>query len=359
MQYKTDNVFESVWLGCALLSYERFMDFQSDKKQIDENSFWFRQAEIQNVAQNICHKTVQSARVGQWVNGDNSDSSYNYLRENGKLRRLTVPGEFQGIKEYPEYLANHKDGSNGYLSFDNDKQVSVDELVKWAMGVYVQIISGEVSHKEIPQLEDNIHPPERIITTTTISRKKPPFDLRVVLDEFMTTLKKGEIEIYNEFSLQLELAIFLRGKLGSHYNVQLERNVSFFGLNKSNFLKKEMDIVIFDQSKKERYCIELKFPVNGQFPEQMFSICKDIKFLEQLINVGFTECYELVVVDSHNFYNDRGGSDIYEMFRKNKVLAGKVVKPTGQMDEEFILDNEYRLEWANIVGNLKGLTIVV
>lgn len=106
--------------------------------------------------------------------------------------------------------------------------------------------------------------------------------------------------------------------------------------------------------------MELKFPVNGQFPEQMFSICKDIRFLEQLINAGLTECcYEIVVVNSHNFYNDEGGGDIYEMFRKNKVLTVKVVKPTGQMDEEFILDNDYQLEWVDIVGDLKGLTIVV
>lgn len=41
-----------------------------------------------------------------------------------------------------------------------------------------------------------------------------------------------------------------------------------------------MDIVIYNES--EKYAIELKYPQNGQYPEQMFSCVKDIKFMEEL-----------------------------------------------------------------------------
>lgn len=81
-----------------------------------------------------------------------------------------------------------------------------------------------------------------------------------------------KVEIYNEFSLQHELGMFLRKKLDSKYKVQFERNISYFfddtqsDLNyktkNQEFIKKEIDICIFDSSKNEKYAIELKFPNN-------------------------------------------------------------------------------------------------
>ena len=138
--------------------------------------------------------------------------------------------------------------------------------------------------------------------------------------DFLCKVKSGQIEIYNEFSVQFELAMFLRERLNKQYKIQLERNIVYFGLDRRDFLKKEMDIAIFNHSKSERYCIEIKFPNNGQYPEQMFSICKDIKFLEQLKEHGFTKTYELVIVSSNIYYINKGGGDIYDLFRKDKLL---------------------------------------
>lgn len=45
--------------------------------------------------------------------------------------------------------------------------------------------------------------------------------------------------------------------------------------------------MIFNHDKTEKYAIEIKFPTNGQYPEQMFIFCKDIKFLEELKNNDF------------------------------------------------------------------------
>jgi len=63
-----------------------------------------------------------------------------------------------------------------------------------------------------------------------------------------------------------------------------------------------MDIVIYTPDKIEKYCIELKFSTNGQYPEQMFSVCKDVKFLEQLMKSGFTGCYFMMFTNDKLFW---------------------------------------------------------
>jgi len=45
----------------------------------------------------------------------------------------------------------------------------------------------------------------------------------------MDMVEEGSVDIYNEFSLQHELGIFLREEL-SDYKVQFERNTKFFGI---------------------------------------------------------------------------------------------------------------------------------
>lgn len=56
------------------------------------------------------------------------------------------------------------------------------------------------------------------------------------LHRFMAEVSSGNIEIYNEFSIQFELAIFLRKVLPKEYKIQLERNIGYFGLEKGRFL---------------------------------------------------------------------------------------------------------------------------
>ncbi len=72
--------------------------------------------------------------------------------------------------------------------------------------------------------------------------------LEEILSEYMKHVIAGEIEVYNEFSLQHELGIFLREKLPG-YKVQFERNTRFVGI--SNTTKHEIDIVMLDEN--ERY----------------------------------------------------------------------------------------------------------
>ena len=121
-----------------------------------------------------------------------------------------------------------------------------------------------------------------------------------IISSFMKRIIAGEIEVYNEFSLQHELGIFLRDRL-TDYKVQFERNTRYFDI--SDTIKHEIDIVVFNDS--ERYAIELKYPLNGQYPEQMFAFIKDIKFMEELKQAGFSDTYCLTLVQDKKFFSGK------------------------------------------------------
>lgn len=173
--------------------------------------------------------------------------------------------------------------------------------------------------------------------------------MKHLLEEFMEQIALNKLEIYNEFSFQHELGIFLRAKLVDK-KIQFERNVSFFGLDKTQFTKREIDICIYDD-KEYIAAIELKFPRNGQIPEQMYSFCKDIKFLEELKNAVFKSTYFLAYTEDKYFFSgqDKG---IYSYFRSSKELSGVIKKPTGKKSESLSLEGRYFPTWKNV--NDKG-----
>lgn len=170
--------------------------------------------------------------------------------------------------------------------------------------------------------------------------------------------------VYNEFSLQHELGIFLRQQLGHQYKVQFERNVRYF--NNSNqetrleTEKKEIDIVIYNDN--ERYAIELKFPRNGQYPETMFSCIKDIKFMEEVQEIfGFTETFCVCLTNDSNFYEQKTKNDgIYQYFRKsNNLILGTIQKPTGDKNEFISLNRQHQIDWQELIGNYRHYIIKI
>jgi len=172
-----------------------------------------------------------------------------------------------------------------------------------------------------------------------------------IVGKFVEGVKCGQIEIYNEFSLQHEMGILLRSQCRNQ-KVQFERNVSFF-FRTGKFIKKEIDLAVFSPDKTTlSYAIELKFPRNGQYPEQMFSFCKDILFTEQLKKSGFKQTFLIIFADDPLFYsgNDDG---IYGYFRQKKKLSGSVQKPTGRKDEIIQLSGSYEVQWIPVSGDLK------
>ena len=171
--------------------------------------------------------------------------------------------------------------------------------------------------------------------------------LHTLLTEFVHLVGENQMEIYNEFSLQHELGIFLRSRLPD-YKVQFERNTSYFRIFRT--IKHEIDIVVFNDT--EKYAIELKFPQNGKYPEQMFSFVKDIRFMEQLKNSGFTNTYCMTLVYDRAFYQGPTQDGIYAYFRNGKPVGGTITKPTGAKNETVTLDYAYPIQWKHGGGKL-------
>lgn len=184
-------------------------------------------------------------------------------------------------------------------------------------------------------------------------------DLKGLIQQFFFLFESSEIEIYNEFSLQHELGIFLRNKLPG-YKIQFERNVSFF-TNDTDTIKKEIDISIFNEDKSEKFAIELKHPLNGQHPEQMYSFIKDIKFMEELKDRGFRKTAFVALVKDKPFYKGPKCTGIYKFFRNEYALYGKIYKPTGSLkNTEFIsLSRKHEFKWIDNVDGSKYFVIEI
>lgn len=171
------------------------------------------------------------------------------------------------------------------------------------------------------------------------------------VNKLCDVVSRGQIEIYNEFSLQHEIGIILRSQLPDE-KIQFERNVAYF-FTGGEFIKKEIDISVFTSDKsKLSFAIELKFPRNGQVPEQMVSFCKDILFAEQLKRSGFERSFLIIFADDPLFYSGNGDG-IYGYFRQNKKICGSIQKPTGLKDEIFKPSGSYQVQWRGIFDKLK------
>jgi hypothetical protein len=184
-------------------------------------------------------------------------------------------------------------------------------------------------------------------------------DLNRLIAKFFSYTEKESIEIYNEFSFQHELGIFLRKELDS-YKIQFERNVSYFSID-SKTIKKEIDISIFNNDKTEKYAIELKHPLNGQYPEQMYSFVKDIKFMEELKENGFKKNALVTLVSDRPFYEGRNNDGIYKCFREEYKVYGDIFKPTGpNKGKEFIsIKGDYSFTWQDLNGSRKYFVIEI
>ena len=151
--------------------------------------------------------------------------------------------------------------------------------------------------------------------------------IQAELKHFFSLLSQNQIEVYNEFSLQHELGIYLR---------------SVFTQHKIQF---EIDIVIYNEI--EKYAIELKYPLNGQYPEQMYSFVKDIKFCEELKENGFDATFCVTLVQDKNFYEGKRIDGIYSYFRSDNAINGIITKPTGTKKDEIEIHNTYYIHWEN------------
>ena len=183
--------------------------------------------------------------------------------------------------------------------------------------------------------------------------------IKELINSFITQTKNGNIEIYNEFSLQHEIGIYLRTQLPSSYKVQFERNIEYFNIPKEDSPKERLDISIFNWDKKDFLAtIELKFLTHGQHPMQMFKICEDIKFMEHTKNHKFKAGYVLVITDDSGFYEEKHVNySPYCYFRSSQTLTGKVIGSVGKKKYNLSLKGAYNITWHEI-NNPRKYTLI-
>ena len=159
--------------------------------------------------------------------------------------------------------------------------------------------------------------------------------------------------IYNERSLQLELAFALRR---DGFQVEFERPFPV-PRQVGSTLKPKQNLDILIRDGRETVAIELKVPLNGQHPETMYAFCADIEFVEALKRAGIVDRgFCIMLTNDKAFWEDSGrGSHIHDAFRcAGMELAGIVQKPTGSRDTAVLLSGRYRLaeRWSRVSPRL-------
>ena len=175
--------------------------------------------------------------------------------------------------------------------------------------------------------------------------------LKKYLEDFIKTIQQNaEIELYNEAGLQHELGFYLRENLPKNYKILLERNIETIIGTKKGFYKTELDLFITNG--KSKIAIEIKVPVNKQIPRRMELSFEDVRFLEQLKDKGFNECYFLFVSNVQSFWKSRREQNIYEYFNDGilKTLEKKDVPPFIQKSKTAFNEMKkiYQFQWENL-----------
>jgi hypothetical protein len=160
------------------------------------------------------------------------------------------------------------------------------------------------------------------------------------------------LEATFQFKLLLELAAIYDKEI-----LMPERSIQYYQLQ--GLTKKEIDIVV---EHDKRTAFELKMPMNGQVPEQMFKFIEDIQFLEELKASGvFAQCFLIVVTNEPNFWQGNKNDGIYSAFRNGGILTGQIFKPTGD-DKNTVyhqLDGEYKITWNTLSNNFRYFVVEV
>jgi hypothetical protein len=139
------------------------------------------------------------------------------------------------------------------------------------------------------------------------------------IKKFFNNIQDTPIELYSEFGLQHELAIFLRTNYPD-LNVRLEYPTPRIFNPLPQFIKKEIDIYVTTLA-GERYVIELKMPKDDcGTPNEMYRAIQDVKFLEQLKQNNIDGCYAILVTQRQAFWQaSQANAGIYQFFNGHQV----------------------------------------
>lgn len=139
------------------------------------------------------------------------------------------------------------------------------------------------------------------------------------INSFFTSIHQNPIELYSEFGLQHDLAIYLRSTY-KDLTVRLEYPTSRIFNPLPQFIKKEIDIFITTQQ-GQRYVIELKMPKDDcGTPNEMYRAIQDVKFLEQLKQNSVDGCFSILMTERQAFWQaSQANAGIYKFFNGQNV----------------------------------------
>jgi hypothetical protein len=139
------------------------------------------------------------------------------------------------------------------------------------------------------------------------------------INSFFTTIRQTPIELYSEFGLQHELALFLRSNYPD-LTIRLEYPTPRIFNPLPQFIKKEIDIYI-TTSTGLKFAIELKMPKDDcGAPNEMYRAIQDVKFLEQLRHNNIDGCYAILFTERQAFWQaPQANAGIYQYFNGQQV----------------------------------------
>lgn len=93
----------------------------------------------------------------------------------------------------------------------------------------------------------------------------------------------------------------------------------------------------------------------------MYSFVKDIKFIEELKNRGFTKTAAVALVSDRPFYEGRNNKGIYKFFKEEYSIYGRIFKPTGvgKNKDSIALTIRYDFIWQDLSDDRKYYIIEI
>lgn len=180
-----------------------------------------------------------------------------------------------------------------------------------------------------------------------------------IINQFFQAIKDKPIELYSEFGLQHDLAIFIKCNY-PNVTVRLEYPTAKIFDPLPSFIKKEIDIYITTEDNL-RYVLELKLPKdNGGIPKAMYNAIEDVKFLEQLRKENIDGCYSILASSCKAFWNSpRHTTGIYNYFKGEQVKIQSIrlsQLPTFLHKKgEIQLESVYETTWNSFEDTTKTL----
>lgn len=356
----TSEVPTAVWLAALIKTY---LNFEFDNTQ----RYWLTQREIQDIACQLCHKNIDTARISQWCNGDHANNNYNYLRANGALRRMTKVNEFNGKKEIPRELPIDA------AIFENNS-IKLIDLLDWYNKVYCSLSVDTYQLKEnkptIKKDTSALKKPVNFYTSDSTAKitigtdisKRTINAVKDAWEVFSRKVGGGIIQINKEASMQLHFAYVLQQVTplvifqdDEKINLELETAVS------DGERLRETDIMMIVDKGGEIFKIALELKCYKKIASSggnrgatdifMKDIYQDLHLLESYCKHGGVDYGIALIMTDHSYFvsSDRKDGKCWDYDTTHGTLIGSKTynTPIGGKPINIKLDNQYHFDWKN------------